>query len=194
MTEQNDGQYPSASSPDSDSLPDLPTPFATGPLTPKLPAEGGGGCGKVALLGCGVFVVLFGIAMMVFMFKADDVVVWLFNKLEAEVVKGLPDDLPPADRERLESAFSGFYSALERGEVQPSDVQRLQGKLMEMAPDIEGGLSHEQIEELTLVLERAGGLQNETQKPEDARETPVSLPPTTVWFPLPEISPERLWA
>ncbi|MBZ0112464.1 MAG: hypothetical protein K8J08_08395 [Thermoanaerobaculia bacterium] len=141
-----------------------------------MPAAASSGCGKVALLGCGFLVLLFGIGMIVFMIKANDALIWVFKKVEAEVEKGLPADLPAADRTRLRDAFAGLYAAVEEANVDPAALQRLQGKFMEMAPDIDNGLSVEQVRELTSALERVTGESVEEPRPEDQEESSEPLP------------------
>ncbi len=170
-------------------LPDLPEPFAAGPVSPKLPSAGGSGCTKVGLLGCGVLILLFGLGMMVLMFKANDLMSWVFGKLEAEIERGLPADLTPAERERLDQAFTAFYAALESGEIDPSALQRLQGKLMELSADIESGLTREQVNDLSRSLEGVAGLESAPGPADEApseeapsEEVAPDDPVSTVWF------------
>ena len=187
MSDSNDSpSFPPASSHSGAEpvLPDLPKPFATEPATPKLPMQSGG-CGKLALLGCGVLIVLFGVGLIVFLMKADDALLWIFGKLETEITRGLPEDLSAADRTRLDRAFSNFYKAVETGEADSASLQRLQGKLMELAADIDSGLSHEQVKDLTLVLERAAGteVEDDTEAPLEQEPAPEGILETTAWIP-----------
>ncbi len=64
----------------------------------------GGGCQKPLLVGCGVLALLLGIAAVVFVVKAKDVLAYAINQLRTEVMAHLPEDAPadrPKSRGRL---------------------------------------------------------------------------------------------
>jgi hypothetical protein len=134
-------------------LPPLPQPFAAAPR----PLRSREGCGRGALVGCGVLVALFGIGAVALSFRAGDVGVWLFRQVEERVAAGLPADLTPAERERFAAAFDDLYRALEQQRLEPDTMRELQRELMEVAADVDRGLTREQVLELTEAVERAAG-------------------------------------
>jgi hypothetical protein len=132
-------------------LPPLPQPFAPSPR----PLRSSAGCGRGALVGCGVLVALFGIGAVALSFRADAIMVWLFGEIEKRIEARLPADLTPAERERFDEAFAGLYRSLEMKRVRPAAMQELQGRLMEVAGRVDRGLTREQVLELTTAVERA---------------------------------------
>ena len=133
-------------------LPPLPRPFDTEPrsISPS-------GCGRGALVGCGVLVVLFGIAGVVFVAKANDMLAWLMEKLEDQIVATLPDDLPPDERQRLDQAFDDLYEAIAGNDFDPIALQSLQPFLLEATQKASQGLSREDVRDLTEAIEKAAG-------------------------------------
>ena len=137
-------------------LHEVPRPFAEEPKTVS-----GEGCGKLALLGCGGLILLFGIAMVLFALNVQDVMVWIMNRFEAQIEQSLPEDLPPEERERLHAAFDAFEDAVAEGRVDQASLTQLQGKIMEMSEDAGTGLTREQVRELTVALEEAAGVERD---------------------------------
>jgi hypothetical protein len=134
-------------------LPPLPRPFAPEPRR----LQGREGCGRGALIGCGVLVLLFGVAAIALSTRAAELSVWLLRKLEARITAELPADVRAVERDRLQRAFADLYAAVEGGDVEPAAMQELQRRLMTLAGEVERGLTREQVAELTAALERAAG-------------------------------------
>lgn len=155
----------------SSDLPDVPRPFAEEPKRVS-----GEGCGKIALLGCGGLILLFGIAMVLFAMNVQDVMIWVMNRFEAQIEQSLPEDLPAEERERLHAAFDAFEEAVAEGRVDQSSLTVLQGKIMEMSDDAGTGLTREQVRELTLSLEEAAGVEREG-RPEEGIPPPSEEDP-----------------
>jgi hypothetical protein len=136
----------------SDPLPPLPEPFAPAPRPLRGP-----GCGRGALIGCGVLIALFGIGAVALTLNADKMLVWILQHLEAKVEAKLPPDLTPAERQRLPAAFQELYRAVGEGKVQPSSVQSLQRELFAVSGDVDRGLTREQVLRLVAAVEEAAG-------------------------------------
>jgi len=135
-----------------DDLAPLPRPFDAEPK--KISTNG---CGRGALVGCGVLAVLFGITGVIFVLKANDMLVWLMEKLEEQIVTALPDDLAPDERERLDQAFDDLYEAIDGNAFDPIALQSLQPFLLEVTQKAPQGLTREDVRELTEAIENAAG-------------------------------------
>jgi len=133
-------------------LPPLPEPFAPAPRPLRSP-----GCGRGALIGCGVLLVLFGIGAVTLALNANRMLVWVFQRLETQVAEKMPADVTPAERARFSAAFDDLYRAIGSGKVEPASVQPLQRELFALSTAVDRGLSREQILRLIEVVERAAG-------------------------------------
>ena len=151
-----------------------PAPFAARPIEPR-----GGGCSKPALVGCGVLFLLLGVAGLVFVLKAKGMLVWSLEKVEAGILGNLPGDMTEGDRDRFTAAFTSAKTAIENGKIDPAALQALPRELMKAVQQPKGKLTREQILDLTMALERLGGV-----------ATPGVAPPGTGEVPL-EGSPEE---
>lgn len=149
-------------------LPDVPRPFADEPKQVS-----GEGCGKIALFGCGALILLFGVGMVLFAMNLERVMVWIVGQLETQIERGLPADLPQEDRDRLARAFDDFEKAALSGEMSQASMAALQAQLMQAAEEVQQGLTREQVEELTVALERAAG----TEGKKEGEPPPATGPP-----------------
>jgi hypothetical protein len=137
-----------------------PTPPST-PVSPFNPGKpitpGGGSSGKRPLLiGCGALLVLLGIAAVILVAKRGELVGWMFEKLEAQILAKLPEDVTPEERQRLDQAFDSAAQALGSGAVDPARSEQLNAVLLDLA---QGGrqLTREDILKLTTALEEVAG-------------------------------------
>jgi len=137
-----------------------PTPPST-PVSPFNPGKpispGGGGSGKRPLLiGCGALLVLLGIAAVVLVAKRGELVGWMFEKLEAQILAKLPEDVTPEERQRLDQAFDSAAQAIGSGAADPAKAEQLNSELLELA---QGGrqITRKDIVELTQALEGVAG-------------------------------------
>src|ERR1044072_9182198 len=131
-------------------LPPIPEPFAPAPRPLKGP-----GCGRGALIGCGVLLLLFGIGAVTLALNATRMLVGLSQRRETQVSEKIPADLAAAERARFSAPFAGLYRALEEGKIDPASVQPLQRELLAVSTQVEGGLTREQVLRLTEAAERA---------------------------------------
>lgn len=150
-------------------LPPLPEPFAPAPRPLRSP-----GCGRGALVGCGVLLVLFGIGAVALALNANRMLVWVFQRLETQVVEKIPADVTAAERARLSTAFADLYRAVGEGKVDPASVQPLQRELLTLATEVDRGLSREQVLRLTEVVERAATKTPPPDVAAPARPAPTS--------------------
>ncbi|HSM52057.1 MAG TPA: hypothetical protein VLA75_11720 [Thermoanaerobaculia bacterium] len=127
------------------------------PFTPGRPPSPSG-CGRFALVGCGFSTLLLGIAAVVFLFKADDLLVWMLRKMEAQIAEALPAEITAEERDRLHRAFGGARDAIGRGDLDPAALQRLQGKLASFGSlSGEGATGREEVLDLIAALEAVAG-------------------------------------
>jgi hypothetical protein len=135
------------------SPPGAPQPFASAPIEPRA-----GGCGKPVFVGCGVVLVLLGIAGVIFVVKAKDLLVWSLEKAKGGITANLPPDVTAADRERFETAFAAAAGNIKAGKMDPAALQRLQRRLMETVQKPQGQVTREEFLDLTRAFEELGGL------------------------------------
>src|SRR5688500_14627840 len=152
------------------SPPVAPQPFASAPIEPRA-----GGCGKPVFVGCGVVLVLLGIAGVLFVVKAKDLLVWSLDKAKGGITAKLAPDVTAADRERFETAFAAAASNIKAGKMDPAALQRLQRRLMQAVDPQGGQVSREEFLDLTRAFEELGGLAP-AGVPEPAAPPPLAEP------------------
>jgi len=152
------------------SPPVAPQPFASAPIEPRA-----GGCGKPVFVGCGVVLVVLGIAGVLFVVKAKDLLVWSLDKAKGGITAKLAPDVTAADRERFETAFAAAASNIKAGKMDPAALQRLQRRLMQAVDPQGGQVSREEFLALTGAFEELGGLAP-TGVPEPAAPPPLAEP------------------
>ena len=150
-------------------------PLPQQPFTPDAPATTPGGCGQPLLIGCGILIVLLGIAAAVFVIKAKDLFGWAMAQFEEEVVQMLPDDLTPGERARLDAAFDAALEAWDAGEADPVALQRLQEQLWQTVSRSTGKLTREEVNNLTRALEEVAGIESPEESPPEENEEPVAV-------------------
>jgi hypothetical protein len=171
----------------SEPLPPLPEPFAAQPRPLTRP-----GCGRAALLGCGVLVVLVGVGAVLLALNANRISSWLLHKLETTIAGKLQPEVPPADRARFSAAFAELYRAIEEGKVDPVAVQTLQRELIALSSQIDSGLSREQLQRLTEAVESAAGKAPAEERPGGAGAAPSPARPGAADIaPPPRPAPAR---
>jgi len=132
-----------------------PRPFSGEPR----PLGTAGGCGRPALVGCGVLVVLLGIAGIVFVAKAKDILAYAMGELQKQVTAALPPEVTPDERARLGRGFDAAMARIAEGKVEPPALYALQRQLMKAAEKAPAGdLTHDDVLDLLSALERVGGL------------------------------------
>lgn len=146
-----------------------PVPPGGSPFNPTAPAaRSGPGCSKPLLVGCGVFGLLIGIAVVFFFYSvAKDpgrFLGWSLNQMENAVTAELPQDVTAEEREQLKAAFAGVRRKVEAGELSPERLQAINYKVLELARK-EGGLKRQDVLELTAMLEGLAGGTSEVANP-----------------------------
>ena len=127
---------------------EAPTPFE--PQAADL-----GGCGRPAVFGCLMALVLVAAGAIVFMLKVRDMLDWALTKYEDAIVVNLSDQVTAAERERLVRAFAAARAAIRDNRIDPDAMQRLQ-RFMVAPPSAGGPLGPATVRELTEVLEGIG--------------------------------------
>ncbi|MEO8195171.1 MAG: hypothetical protein ABI689_00460 [Thermoanaerobaculia bacterium] len=149
-----------------DSLP----PPQSKPFAPEK-MRGDGGCQKPVLIGCGLLSLLLGIAAVVFVVKAKDVLAYAMNQLRVEIVAHLPEDAGATERQRLEVAFDAALARIRGGELDPAALQELQKKLTVAASASSARrLTREELDGLVAALDKFN--QGGAKAPADAAAEP----------------------
>jgi hypothetical protein len=143
-------------------LPPSPPPAAPFESAPR-PARSGG-CGRPALIGCGVLLVLLGIGAVLVLIKAKDLLRWSLEKMKTEVVAKVPPDFGAEDRARLDRAFDAAAEQATSGQVDPLALQELQTEMMKLLQKGPGQVTRADLLALTEKLERMG----KVEAPEEA--------------------------
>jgi hypothetical protein len=157
LDDRNGGMEPSGTSAEPE-LPPLPEPFAEEP-----PSGDAGGCGKWALVGCGVILVLLGLASILLVTKADDLLLWTLQRFEEVVHRQLPEDLPAGERKRLDDAFQAFYQAVREGHIEVGALEEVQRRLYRVAQHPERKMTREEVWGLAKALEAAAGVERQEE-------------------------------
>jgi hypothetical protein len=123
-------------------------------------AAGGPSRAKPLLIGCGVLLVLLGIAAVLLVAKRAQLVGWMFHKMEAQILAKVPEDVTPAERQRLSRAFDAAEEVMGSGTPDPAKAERLNAVLLELA---QGGrqITREDVLKLTTALEDVAGKKRE---------------------------------
>lgn len=130
------------------------------------------------MIGCGVLVLLIGIASIAFVVKAKDLLAWLMTKIETQVVEALPADVTDGERARLVHGFAAAKEQIRAGNVEMPALKALQLQLQkasEKAPKKE--LSRDDVLDLLSALERVGGLLPADEPEPDAGDPSVTPAP-----------------
>jgi hypothetical protein len=137
--------------------PDAPSPFNPGPFKPGQPRAGSGPSRtRPLLIGCGAVLILLGIAAVILVAKLPELAIWVFQRLEQQVMAKLPPDVTPEERQRLDVAFDGAAKAVGENKADPNKAQELNAVLMEMGQP-NRILSHDDILKLLKILEEVAG-------------------------------------
>ena len=135
-----------------------PTPPSTppSPFNPGQPRKAGGSGKRPLLIGCGAILVLLGIAAIVLMAKRAELVGWMFQKLEAQILAKLPPDVTKDERQRLDDAFDAAAEVMGSGTPDPAKAEQLNAVLLDLA---QAGrpITREDVLKLTRALEEVAG-------------------------------------
>jgi hypothetical protein len=137
--------------------PPIPSSTPPAPFHPGRPRSAGGASARRPLLiGCGALLLLLGIAAVVLVAKRAQVVGWMFQKLEAQILAKLPEDVTPEERQRLDQAFDDAAQAIGSGAADQTEADQLNSVLLETA---QGGrqITREDVLKLTVALEEVAG-------------------------------------
>jgi hypothetical protein len=138
--------------------PNPPSPFNPGrPGQPGQPRTGGGPSRtRPLLIGCGVILILLGIATVVLIFKLPDLSGWVFQRMEEQIMARLPPEVTPEERQRLDVGFDAAARAVGEGKSDSAKVQKLNSELMELGQSGRT-LTHDEVLKLLHDLEAVAG-------------------------------------
>jgi len=120
---------------------------------------------RVALVGCGLAFLLVGIAAVVFLGKAGDLLARALAAHQPRIEARLPADLPQAERTRLAWAFEGAEAALRDGDADADALDRVQRRLAAIEDRGSGHLTRDEVADLTADLEAIAGKQPAAVRP-----------------------------
>ncbi|MFL6293286.1 MAG: hypothetical protein ACJ759_20520 [Thermoanaerobaculia bacterium] len=136
--------------------PPTPPPTPPSPFSPGQPRTAGGSGKRPLLIGCGAILILLGIAAVVLIAKRAELVGWMFQKLEGQILAKLPPDVTPDERQRLDHAFDAAADAIGAGTADQAKAEQLNSVLLEFA---QAGrkITREDVLKLTRALEEVAG-------------------------------------
>lgn len=140
---------------------------------PTVPSGKGTGCSRPLVGGCGVLLVLLGVAAVLFVVYAGPIAAWAYGKAQAQIVSHLPEELSDEDEQRLVRAFEEFRQVVEDGTVDPDGLAAVQAKVLALLQSQEEP-TVEDIRELTEALEAAVARGSPAQESASAGSTPAA--------------------
>jgi hypothetical protein len=141
------------------------------------------GCGKPAVIGCVVVLLIVVAALLVLMWRARDLLGWALVEYRNTIVESLPDDLSTEEQQRLERAFDRATAAIESGDLDPEALQRLQ-RVLAVPPKPGVKLRREEVLELIQALEAVDGSEEEGKTREASPRRVARSPAIGVRSPL----------
>ncbi len=125
-------------------------PAAPAPIEP---APAGRGCGKNALIGCGVVAVVLAAACLAFILYARSKPEVITDFVMKQIESHYASDVTNGDKQELRAAYADFRKALHERRVSRDPLDRMRATLMTSGSQNE--IHHEQVREL-IVLFRTG--------------------------------------
>ncbi len=154
---------------DETSRPQAPQPFGAPPAEPRV-----GGCGKPALIGCGVVFLLLGIAGITMVLNAKSLLVWFLDQAKPTILANAGADVTAEDRARFERAYAAAIAQVRAGKIDPVGLQAVQGQLGKAVE--KPGVPRATFVALTEAFEKLGGVPPADAVPPDAKPSGPSEP------------------
>jgi len=154
--------------PNGPEAPQAPQPFGAAPTEPRV-----GGCGKPALIGCGIVFLLLGVGGITLVLNAKSLLAWFLAQAKPTILANAGPDVTADDRARFERAFEAALSRIREGKIDPVGLQAVQGQLSKAVE--KPGVPRETFVALTEAFEKLGGVQ--PPEPVSPEATPGEPPP-----------------
>jgi hypothetical protein len=153
--------------------PQAPQPFGAAPTEPRV-----GGCGKPALIGCGIVFLLLGVGGITLVLNAKSLLAWFLAQAKPTILTNAGADVTAEDRARFERAFDAALARIREGKIDPAGLQAVQGQLGKAVE--KPGVPRETFVALTEAFEKMGGVAApEAVPPEAAPGDTLPPPPST---------------
>jgi len=152
-----------------------PPPAAPFPSAPIEPGRARGGCGRAALIGCGVAAIVVLILFAIFVFYARRKPEVLTDLMMGQIERNLAPDVTAEDKQRLREAYAGFRLRVQERRVGPEPMERLRAALSSAT---RGAIGPEKVRELTAVFQEA-------TLPAGSAPTPAGPAPVPALSPTP---------
>ncbi len=160
-----------------------PVPPGGSPFNPNVPAatRPGPGCSKPLLIGCGALVLVVGICFLIIVWQIGKdpgrALSWTVSQMENAITTALPQDVTAEEREQLKAAFAGVRQKTAAGQLSAEQLQTINFKFLEISRK-EGGMTRQDVLELTAMLEGLAGSTTEVANPSpQSGAEPVSQAP-----------------
>jgi len=156
--------------------PQAPQPFGAAPAEPRV-----GGCGKPALIGCGIVFLLLGVGGITLVLNAKSLLAWFLAQAKPTILANAGADVTAEDRARFERAFDAALARIREGKIDPAGLQAVQGQLGKAVE--KPGVSRETFVALTEAFEKMGGVEAPGAAP-PGEALPPSPPASSTAIPL----------
>jgi hypothetical protein len=147
--------------------PVMPSPQVPPPRT---------GCGKKALIGCGVAALAFAAVCLGFILYVRSKPQVITDFVMRQVESHYAADVSDTDKRELRDAYAQFRKALVEGRVSKEPLERMRTTLMTGGPG--GEVNREQVREMIRVFREKGGSVPSSPAVEITEPAPVSPRPT----------------
>ena len=159
--------------------PQAPQPFGSAPSEPRV-----GGCGKPALIGCGIVFLLLGVGGITLVLNVKPLLAWFLGQVKPTILANAGPEVTAEDRARFERAFEAALGKIREGKIDPAGLQAVQGQLSKAVE--KPGVPRETFVALTEAFERLGGVAAPEPTPPTApSESLPAPPPGAASVPLP---------
>lgn len=113
----------------------------------------GTGVGKPLLVGCGCLLLIAVAGLVALVVFQNSLLGWVLGTLEGQILPLVSDEVPPAERERLERAFAGARTAVEEGDFDPFALRTAVQEIQAIQPAPGRELSEDEVASLAEALE-----------------------------------------
>ena len=139
-------------------VPPLPEPWNPSSIPEFSPPSGG--CGRPAIIGCGLLMALLLGGSILVLVNASGLFEWGLGMSRSQIFSALDDEVTAEQRSRLERAFDAVVASVDSGAMDPARLPILQTGLRDaLRSSRESPLSVAQVEALIEALEGVSALE-----------------------------------
>jgi hypothetical protein len=138
------------------------------PVSPAEPPPAGRGCGKKALIGCGVVALVLAAACLALILYARSRPEVITDFVMGQVESHFAADVTEEDKRDLRAAYAEFRAALRDRRVSREPLDRMRATIVTRGPNNE--IHHEQVRDLIALFRQNAG----------PAPSPAAAPPSAV--------------